>query len=901
MPAPKIVSRTTSVESQVGSEGTAPEGKGKARSWKGEDDDDEDDDEEEELGEQVVGKELEEIIHSSSLSEDEKRMGCILKRLLSHRCAEKVGTDGSQSRDVESSLSDYVLQLWRPLTVAMLASRLKDGEYAGEGGIGRLARHVNLMCRNSWTCNIEDSEPWSSAEKFLAVFDRLLKAWILDEDRPDISLLQIKDERCFQCGTTVSRDHEKVSCSRCSLSLHSGCMWEPAADDCWVCGDCVNMTVRNQVYPTLDAEPDENDLPELKAVMDQLQPEMLLLLRMGKVSTTEWGPSCAFPPLLDGTINRTVMERMRNDADMLSLATGLAILTGRTGGLPEMSQHTLLLEALCILASNSQLIKTFLDGQDHRIAALRRRLPDDENLLRYELREVGGDEAVLAWKDPVTEEVVDLEEEPEEEAPTGFCVTCKQNTEGEDPSTVVLCNDCPSEIHLRCLDPSLTEAPEKDWWCPPCRSLKFRRKHRAIKEQKFEDVLEAERAEAENRILDELIEERIEDKAKELAGSSVPSRPNRSTCEYCSYSELELCSPLVLGQTPEETEEHLKASPSLEAWAKEMRGKKKGEAANGSPEGEEAKAADQPETRKRKRALAAAEEDEGPPPLVPYFPRVGSADARKLPPVMEYPIVHERCAIQIVQLRAKGIREREEGMKEGKEEKLVDDALRISGTRTYPLGEDRSDRSYWRLAGEEDCLFAMIAEKHAPGPDGPLAIPDGPRWEGRGRWLCYEKREDIEALVKYLDPRSPKEGPLRAAIEQEFLAERPKIAGGLPPSAVIRRKPAPVEVVAEGAEAQQQQQQGGEGQQAGAPEGGVDGLPAGPAVAAGTPVPMEVSKPEEEGQGEGDDKTVTDGEDPIDVVAEGLEGLDKENVPIAIKFIEDKCTVELPTAVSVAE
>ena len=55
---------------------------------------------------------------------------------------------------------------------------------------------------------------------------------------------------------------------------------------------------------------------------------------------------------------------------------------------------------------------------------------------------------------------------------TARCCHCEKTTKDVADEHVVLCDICDdtevTEIHLRCLNPSLESAPEEDWYCPKC-------------------------------------------------------------------------------------------------------------------------------------------------------------------------------------------------------------------------------------------------------------------------------------------------------------------------------------------------------------------------------------------------------------------------------------------------
>lgn len=835
----------------------AAEGERKGRARDDEDDDEGSEDEEEEgLAEVEVAKELEEVLASPDRSENEKRMAYVLKRLLAHSCSEMVGVDGTQSLEVASSLIDYPMGVWQPVRVATLVAMLRDGDFSGEDGTELLARHANLLCFNSFATNIEDSEPWGAADRFSAIFDRLINKWILDPARPPLDSL--REEPCHLCGQALDKLSVKVTCSRCSALMHPYCVSasqkDPASEEGWCCVDCVSLSLRKQWYTQVRAEPDASDVSEM--MYETLPDGFKRVVDLAKIHVGEWGPGVSFPALLDLSINRTVFQMAEEDAELANLIYAVGILASRN--VQDLEQRLILLDALCSLAAGAPSVRSFLDDQEHRIGALRRKMPEDEAVLRNELKAIGGDAAVLAWKDPVTEvkEQDAGAEEDEEQGVTGMCCVCEKSTmEETDDSKVILCEDCPTEIHLTCLDPTLTEVPKADWFCARCKANRAKKKKAKAppRPEEMEDPLEKEREDVENQLFTALVDQRAQLMVDaRAAGAAAPPQPPANpteVCEYCGLGELEICSPLVLGQSREETEQHIKMLASAEAR-------------QGLVE------EDDKNPGKRKKRKRALEEGEPLPPLVPYFPRTNSPNRSKMPSNVHYPIVHERCAIQILGLRAHNLREREEG-KGDRDERLVDDALRISGTRTFPLGEDRHGRCYWRMPGDEERLFVWVRdENEAPG-----GLPGK---SSSGHWLCYESKEDIEALVHYLNERDPGERALKALVIEEYLGEkRPKIPY-LDEALVIRKPP---EVNEEDkADKMEVDEEGNVVPANGGFQAADNAQPAAP-----SPPPQQ---PKEEAT-----------ESELDGGVKG-EGGGASSGPVALKLIEAKCQIELPPEVS---
>jgi hypothetical protein len=130
---------------------------------------------------------------------------------------------------------------------------------------------------------------------------------------------------------------------------------------------------------------------------------------------------------------------------------------------------------------------------------------------------------------------------------------------------IILCSACEAEVHMQCIDPGLTEVPDKDWFCSKCKAKRVRRRRpTAGKGDELEDKGEGERNRRETKLLDELVQQKVAEKL----GQADPDS-SQPTCEYCGYSMLELCSPMVMGQSWAETEEHIRMATALEASKRE--------------------------------------------------------------------------------------------------------------------------------------------------------------------------------------------------------------------------------------------------------------------------------------------------------------------------------------------
>jgi len=98
-------------------------------------------------------------------------------------------------------------------------------------------------------------------------------------------------------------------------------------------------------------------------------------------------------------------------------------------------------------------------------------------------------------------------------------------------------------------------------------------------------------------------------------------------------------------------------------------------------------------------------------------------------------------------------------------------------------------------------MLVWVPKNTTSSPKGSNELPDDIMGmaSAKGYWMCYEKKDDIQKLVDFLNVKSSKEGPLRVAITQAFLEGKKELRKGIDESQIIKRKepePEP-EIVAE--------------------------------------------------------------------------------------------------------
>ncbi|CAN0514777.1 unnamed protein product, partial [Ectocarpus sp. 12 AP-2014] len=237
-------------------------------------------------------------------------------------------------------------------------------------------------------------------------------------------------------------------------------------------------------------------------------------------------------------------------------------------------------------------------------------------------------------------------------------------------------------------------------------------------------------------------------------------------CEYCFKMEKELCSPMVADLSPEEAETFLKHQEA------EQNGD-----GGGGAEGTN------PHRKVRFPRFSRARPAEG-----------GSGGGGRSPRASG-PVVHEVCAQSMFKARA----ERAQHKLRGLREQAVEEAIRLGGYQTLPLGRDRHGRFYYRFPGDSRRVFVSHPVREGKGDGLDIAVSEATGADGGGggdakatgvaaaqpSWrklvpspggpapaeedlMVYENDGDVDALVAWLNESGQREGPLRAALLRAF-------------------------------------------------------------------------------------------------------------------------------------
>jgi hypothetical protein len=266
----------------------------------------------------------------------------------------------------------------------------------------------------------------------------------------------------------------QVTCNRCVATFHQHCASSRQStlkemyDGEWACTECVAITVRRRYYPSLHPEDPTRVSPELRELVDEVRsltrPPFLSLaltrprVQMGEEARemlcraqtviSDWGPVMLFPATFDLTLNRTLYEYTIGDPNLYTLLCALSVL-GAKASTPctygqdpseacpwSLRDRLVVLEGLCNLAASAHPLRSYLEKQEQRVDKLRKKVPDDENQFKVDLKELGGDAALLAWKDPGGDPTLELDGADDPDQPADTCVVCMKSTTEQDENTV---------------------------------------------------------------------------------------------------------------------------------------------------------------------------------------------------------------------------------------------------------------------------------------------------------------------------------------------------------------------------------------------------------------------------------------------------------------------------------
>ena len=263
----------------------------------------------------------------------------------------------------------------------------------------------------------------------------------------------------------------------------------------------------------------------------------------------------------------------------------------------------------------------------------------------------------------------------------GRCSVCKVSTyeedcdEGEEVGEVLLCEGCNAETHLRCT--TYQSIPKDEYFCQECHERNSARAGASGNPvMKFNNLNPFRSQAVEEEITNRKIDWQAALDGHKAINEAVDADTSKIMCYYCGYTEEDVCSPIVVGQT---RAEHLTfVQHNCRDRAVTNTGL-------------------QVSFRVDSQIVSA------PGMVPPYFPYLSSWNGDDL---LEHALhlkavaaeknlyVHEICALEMFRARLGTLRH----TARRKRIKIANLAINMAGAITRPLGVDDEGRQYWRFA-----------------------------------------------------------------------------------------------------------------------------------------------------------------------------------------------------------
>ena len=330
----------------------------------------------------------------------------------------------------------------------------------------------------------------------------------------------------------------------------------------------------------------------------------------------------------------------------------------------------------------------------------------------------------------------------------GRCLICRASTaDGDcDAAEVILCegvDGCQSEAHLKCL--SLEKVPSEEWHCMFCKASQEKKSKAEPRRSEFLNTLDqCKRPDAELILMKRFAEH------KYAKGPSTTW--NLGECAYCNMTELELCSPLVIGQSRDEFDYYMGTFEPLRA--------------DGVIPDKRATLV---------KPLIHGKIVKTPKFQPPFFPLAHATELEMLGQT-DAPVVHELCAVQMLRARL----DRGRHAVRRRRRLIAELIIMKSGLSIQPLGYDNKGRMYWVFPTTNDLYIssssaakdvslrrALAAMLQRPEKDIDRDVKPTTR-----TWLHTSSLENVKYIVDHLG-NSDNERTLRVNLIGLFLSDPP--------------------------------------------------------------------------------------------------------------------------------
>ncbi len=673
----------------------------------------------------VLMDQLSDVATDKEYSDAYQRMAVILLKLLVLGCAKNFIWD-LDSEYMES----YFESIKRPVSLGNVAMHIinrsyDDVENASEEKTMRdFYLEVMTVFNNCYAFNTEMQPLVGHAHRAAAAFRRHFLHWMLDPDRPDVS--KCTEAYCFKSGNLIQR-YASIWCGRCAAvfcldgltaAYNKGDFWVvPVTSELcnstlveWSCPYClkedsvlnsklsggkeelppcfVDDTGPSMFIPwqfnaaySSEAESLIQDSPVLKTCLDALSilndPRKTGIIEKGKKSSAVDGTDA----LLRG--DETESDTEQNESR--------GARHGRVGA-PSLWTTQ---ERLTIMLALCNYMRT-LDPSVNRIESMKteceklRTIASQGTFKEGEfMRSVNtlcGDQGTAicrAMLDGISGAVAGagIRREVKARVFEGRCSVCKVSTyeedcdEGEEVGEVLLCEGCNAETHLRCT--SHTSIPKDEYFCSECQERNNARAGASGNPaMKFNNLNPYRSQQVEEEITNRKIDWQAALDGHKAIDDPVDADTSKLVCNYCGYSEEDVCSPIVVGQT--RAEHLLFVQQNCRDRAETNTGLKVS-------------------FRVDSQIVSA------PGMVPPYYPLLSSWNGDDL---LEHALhlkavadesdlyVHEICALEMFRARLGTLRH----TARRKRIKVANLAINMAGAITRPLGVDDEGRQYWRFA-----------------------------------------------------------------------------------------------------------------------------------------------------------------------------------------------------------
>lgn len=529
---------------------------------------------------------------------------------------------------------------------------------------------------NCYVYNSEISFLFTHAQKLQTVAHRHIDRWIINQRRPAVADC---DERHCLISHRLILNGNNSKCSRCAGEFDQEYLKEVlGSNDPWL-------------FPVNASLKSEDDWICPFCIREDSTSMKIRPLTDNHFYIDEWGPSSFMPWILNPEFNLSLSSFTEGNSFIRTLWKACLILcdpnkSNFSDGANDnrlqwtTAERVSVLEALCLAMRQNvaaQDYMTLLYDESNKLTKARKSSAPYRKAENLEsLKSLMGDRGAKLF-DVLSANDEEIAKEDDE-----ICQICLKTTLCADESEsdiLIICDGCSKEFHLKCA--GFEEVPEGDWYCQPCsestkteysKSLDYKIK---IDDYRNLQVEEALKAEASLKRMQKQTQKGAQKQGAEIV------------CHYCGYGELDVCSPLVVGQNMFEHYVFIKEISGC--CADNFFENKSG----------------------TKVIFQVAGENIVSNTKVPFFPYVDSdkgADlVESILDLNQQPvIVHELCALQMFETRLTASKHSLRRKRSNITKKL----MAMVGVPIRPLGVDSYGREYWKFPNSPH-LFICLNEK----------------------------------------------------------------------------------------------------------------------------------------------------------------------------------------------